>query len=64
MKTNGITGNTYGVEISIEVGNPFIKVAGELLATDMKTVNLFLKAYRMGRDHKKLEIQSVLGIIK
>jgi hypothetical protein len=62
MVANGVTGKTYGVDISVDPKNPYVKVAGEIITTDSLEVSLFLKAYRMGRDHKKLEIQAVLGI--
>lgn len=62
MVANGVTGKTYGVDISVDPKNPYVKVAGEIITTNSLEVSLFLKAYRMGRDHKKLEIQAVLGI--
>lgn len=62
MVDQGITGKTYGVDISVDPKNPYVKVAGETITTNILEASLFLKAYRMGRDHKKLEIQAVLGI--
>ena len=59
---NGIRGNTYGVEISVTPGECWVKLNGEIMYSNKKEVMLFLHAYRMGRDHKKNEIRTALGI--
>lgn len=59
--TTGITGNTYGVDINVN-GEYWVKLNGELIYSDKKDVMIFLHAYRMGRNHKKNEIRSALGI--
>jgi hypothetical protein len=60
-KIPGIKGNTYGVDICM--GNDaYVKVNDETITTNRKEVHLFLQAYRMGRDHKKNEIRTALGI--
>ena len=58
----GIKGNMYGVSISCNEANPYVKINDETITTNRKEVLLFLQAYRMGRDHKKNEIRTALGI--
>jgi hypothetical protein len=58
----GIKGNMYGVTISSKENDPYVKINDETLTTNRKEVLLFLQAYRMGRDHKKNEIRTALGI--
>jgi len=61
----GIRGNTYDVDIQLsdkDNNNSYVKIADQILTTDRKEVHLFLRAYRMGRDHKKNEIRTALGI--
>ena len=60
--TKGIRGNTYGIEISTSSEEYWVKLNGEIMYSDKKEVMLFLHAYRMGRDHKKNEIRTALGI--
>lgn len=57
----GIRGNTYGVDIQIN-GECYVKINQELITDDLKEVRLFLMAYRMGRNHKKNEIRTALGL--
>ena len=58
----GIKGNTYGVKINSTETDPYVKINDETITTNRKEVLLFLQAYRMGRDHKKNEIRTALGI--
>jgi len=58
----GIKGNMYGVIISCNESDPHVKINDETITTNRKEVLLFLQAYRMGRDHKKNEIRTALGI--
>lgn len=60
MANNGITGDTYGVEIDTVKNR--VTIAGELVTKDPREVYIFNLAYRMGRDHKKLQIRKALGI--
>ena len=59
--TIGINGNTYGVDINVN-GEYWVKLNGDIIYDDKKDVMLFLHAYRMGRNHKKNEIRTALGI--
>lgn len=60
-KVPGVNGNTYGVEIELN-GETYVKINNETITTNRKEVNLFLQAYKMGRDHKKTEIRNALNI--
>lgn len=60
MVNQGITGETFGVEIDIVKSK--VTIAGEVLTTDSREVYIFNLAYRMGRDHKKTQIKRALGI--
>jgi hypothetical protein len=59
--TIGINGNTYGIDINVN-GEYWVKLNGDIIYDDKKDVMLFLHAYRMGRNHKKNEIRTALGI--
>lgn len=61
-KVPGVNGNTYEVEVSSKKADPYVKIAGVLVTRDIDKVHLFLKAYKMGRDHKKTEIRNALNI--
>lgn len=61
-KVPGVNGNTYEVEVSSNKADPYVKIAGVLVTRDIDKVHLFLKAYKMGRDHKKTEIRNALNI--
>ena len=60
MANEGITGETYGV--SVDLSNGTVVVAGETIITDRHEAYIFNLAYRMGRDHKKMQIRKALGI--
>lgn len=60
-KVPGVNGNTYGVEVQLN-GKSYVKINDEIVTTNRKEVNLFLQAYKMGRDHKKTEIRNALQI--
>jgi hypothetical protein len=60
-KVPGIRGNTYGLEISLS-NDVYVKVGDQILTRDRSEANLFLMAYKMGRDHKKTEIKTALGV--
>jgi len=57
----GITGDTFDVEVNLDAG--IVKVAGlPLFEADRKLAHIFLEAYKMGRNHKKMEIRKVLNL--
>lgn len=60
-KVPGVQGNTYGLEISISK-TPYVKIGDEVITREPKEVHLFSMAYKMGRDHKKTEIKTALGV--
>lgn len=60
MVNDGITGETYGVKINI--AESIVSIADEVFTTDTREVYIFNLAYRMGRDHKKMQIKKALGI--
>ena len=60
MVNDGITGKTYGVKIDM-IENTVV-VANQVLTTNPRETYIFNLAYRMGRDHKKLQIRKALGI--
>lgn len=61
MVNPGISGNTFGVHIDTE--NNTVTIAGEkYIEGDVEKTRIFAYAYRMGRDHKKMEIKKVLNV--
>jgi hypothetical protein len=60
MVNDGITGKTYGVKIDM-IENTVV-VANQVLTTNPREAYIFNLAYRMGRDHKKMQIREALGI--
>ena len=55
MVNDGITGKTYGVKIDM-IENTVV-VANQVLTTNPREAYIFNLAYRMGRDHKKMQIR-------
>ena len=65
LREIGIRGNTYDVDIQLsdkDNNKSYVKIGNQVVTTNRKEVHLFLRAYRMGRDHKKNEIRTALGI--
>lgn len=60
-KVPGIRGNTYGLEISV-TKDPYVKIGDQIVTRDPREIHLFTMAYKMGRDHKKTEIKTALGV--
>lgn len=61
-KVPGINGYFSG-NIEIQVDNEYyVKIGDEILTDEPSEVRLFLRAYKLGRDHKKTEIKTALGI--
>ena len=57
----GVNGNTYDLDVKIN-GEAYVKIGDQLVTKDREQVHLFLRAYKMGRDHKKTEIRNALNI--
>lgn len=58
----GINGYFSG-NIEIKVDNEYyVKIGDEILTDEPDKVRLFLTAYQLGREHKKTEIRTSLGI--
>lgn len=61
-KVPGINGYFSG-NIEIQVNDEYyVKIGDEILTDEPSEVRLFLRAYQLGRDHKKTEIKTALGI--
>lgn len=60
MVNSGIVGDTFGVEIDTD--NGIVKIADEVFINNRRETYIFNLAYRMGRDHKKTQIRTALGI--
>ena len=57
----GINGFYTGdVKISVDK-DYYVKIGDDILTNDPNEVRLFLRAYQLGREHKKLEIRKALG---
>lgn len=58
----GINGYYSGdIKISVEP-DYYVKIGDEILTNEPNEVRLFLRAYQLGREHKKTEIRTALGI--
>lgn len=55
-----VRGDTQDLVIDHDIG--IVRVGDEVLTDDPQLVSMFHKGYVMGREHKKKEIQKVLGI--
>lgn len=55
-----VRGDTHGLIIDLDAG--IVRVGNEVLTDDPHLASMFHKGYVMGREHKKREIQKVLGI--
>jgi len=59
----GINGYYSGdIKISVEQEDYYVKIGDEILTNEPNEVRLFLRAYQLGREHKKTEIRTALGI--
>lgn len=54
-----VRGDTLDLVIDLDVG--IVRVGNEVLTEDPKSAVMFHKGYVMGREHKKKELQKVLG---
>jgi len=55
---SGVRGNTFGLDIRDN-----IVYIGDIAMTNTdEETQLFIYAYRMGRDHKKMEIREALNL--
>lgn len=58
----GINGYFSGnIEIKVD-DEYYVKIGDEILTDEPDKVRLFLRAYQLGREHKKTEIRTALGI--
>ena len=57
----GVNGNTYDLNVKVN-GETYVKIGEQLVTEDREMTHLFLRAYKMGRDHKKTEIRNALNI--
>lgn len=55
-----VRGDTQDLVIDHDLG--IVRVGSEILTDDPQLASMFHKGYVMGREHKKREIQKVLGI--
>lgn len=56
----GVKGNTF--DLKVDTDNHIVYVDEDELVRGARETSLFVKAYIMGRDHKKLEIRSSLNL--
>jgi hypothetical protein len=54
----GVRGNTFGLDIRDNI----VYISDNKITNSSAETQLFLYAYRMGRDHKKMEIRDTLNI--
>jgi len=55
----GVRGNTFGLDIR----DNLVYISNDVQVTkNSAETQIFLLAYRMGRDHKKMEIREALNI--
>ena len=54
----GVRGNTFGLDIRDNI----VYISDNKITNSSDETQLFLYAYRMGRDHKKMEIRDTLNI--
>lgn len=55
----GVRGNTFGLDIRDDL----VYISNDVQVTkNSAETQIFLLAYRMGRDHKKMEIREALNI--
>lgn len=55
---SGVRGNTYGLDIRDSI----VYIGDIAMTNNTEETQLFIYAYRMGRDHKKMEIREALDI--
>jgi len=55
---SGVRGNTYGLDIRYGM----VYIGDIAMTNNSQETQLFLYAYRIGRDHKKMEIREALDI--
>jgi hypothetical protein len=56
----GVRGKTF--DLKVDTDNHIVYVGEDELVRGARETSLFVKAYIMGRDHKKLEIRSSLNL--
>lgn len=59
-KVPGVNGKTFDVKVDIE--NGIVYIGDEIYTEGVNETHLFIKAYTMGRNHKKQEIKEALSL--
>jgi hypothetical protein len=57
----GVDGSTYGVKVDMKLGDVTVGDL-QLISGDIPTTRMFAHAYRLGREHKKMQIRTALSI--
>jgi hypothetical protein len=56
----GVSGETF--DLTIDTKNGIVKIGDQVFCEGIQEARIFLSAYKMGRNHKKLEIKNALDI--